>query len=176
MIQDPIRLAGGNPTLYGYVEDTTTCIDTLGLSCRPNPKGKKINRTVFRFEQPDRISTTWSAHKYNIQSNHRYTKKGVGGVYGANSRKTALAEVNHYNIDLNKRDLVSKKVQLNNVLDLTDSNVRNQLGVDLKDLTGESYKTTQQLGDWAIENGYDGILAPSARNATGSNLISFTGF
>ncbi len=65
---------------------------------------------------------------------------------------------------------------MNNVLDLTDSNVRNQLGVDLKDLTGESYKTTQQLGDWAIENGYDGILAPSARNATGSNLISFTGF
>ncbi len=31
-MQDPIGLAGGNPTLYGYVGDTTTCIDTLGLS------------------------------------------------------------------------------------------------------------------------------------------------
>jgi RHS-family protein len=34
---------------------------------------------------------------------------------------------------------------------------------------------THKLGDWAIENGYDGILAPSARNATGTNLIGFNG-
>ena len=30
--QDPIGLAGGNPTLYGYVCDTNTQIDVLGLS------------------------------------------------------------------------------------------------------------------------------------------------
>ena len=29
--QDPIGLAGGNPTLYGYVGDTNTWIDPLGL-------------------------------------------------------------------------------------------------------------------------------------------------
>ena len=28
--QDPIGLAGGNPTLYGYVCDTNTQIDVLG--------------------------------------------------------------------------------------------------------------------------------------------------
>ncbi|WP_460148357.1 hypothetical protein [Pseudomonas sp. S2_A02] len=32
------------------------------------------------------------------------------------------------------------------------------------------------MGAWAKTNGYDGILAPSARNPTGSNLISFAGF
>ena len=31
--QDPIGLAGGNPTLYGYVKDPNTWIDPLGLSC-----------------------------------------------------------------------------------------------------------------------------------------------
>jgi RHS repeat-associated protein len=30
--QDPIGLAGGNPTLYGYVFDTNIQIDTLGLN------------------------------------------------------------------------------------------------------------------------------------------------
>ena len=30
--QDPIGLAGGNPTLYGYVCDTNTQIDVIGLS------------------------------------------------------------------------------------------------------------------------------------------------
>ncbi|MBD5465426.1 MAG: hypothetical protein HDR22_06355 [Lachnospiraceae bacterium] len=29
--QDPIGLAGGNPTLYGYVHDTNWCIDPFGL-------------------------------------------------------------------------------------------------------------------------------------------------
>jgi RHS repeat-associated protein len=29
--QDPIGLAGGNPTLYGYVKDTNTWIDVFGL-------------------------------------------------------------------------------------------------------------------------------------------------
>lgn len=30
--QDPIGLAGGNPTLYGYVQDTNTWVDVFGLS------------------------------------------------------------------------------------------------------------------------------------------------
>jgi RHS repeat-associated protein len=35
--QDPIGLAGGNPTLYGYVHDPNSWIDQLGLEC-----GKKV--------------------------------------------------------------------------------------------------------------------------------------
>ena len=31
--QDPIGLAGGNPTLYGYVEDVSGEVDVYGLSC-----------------------------------------------------------------------------------------------------------------------------------------------
>ena len=36
--QDPIRLAGGNPTLYGYVEDCNKFFDLFGLDCKANKK------------------------------------------------------------------------------------------------------------------------------------------
>ncbi|WP_448126372.1 RHS repeat-associated core domain-containing protein [Pseudomonas veronii] len=173
---DPIGLAGGL-NLYQYAPNPLSWIDPLGLmKCSSPPKGRKVNRTVYRFEEPGRIGTTWQAHKWNVESRHRYTARGLGGVYGANSRKTALGEVTHWDVDLSTRVLVSKKVQLNNVLDLTRADVRKQLGVSLKSITGNKYTETHQIGSWAKANGYDGILAPSARNPTGSNLISFAGF
>ncbi|WP_373810616.1 glycohydrolase toxin TNT-related protein, partial [Porphyromonas macacae] len=39
--QDPIGLAGNNPTLYGYVFDTNTQIDPFGLECQAKLKGQK---------------------------------------------------------------------------------------------------------------------------------------
>ena len=53
--QDPIGLAGGNPTLYGYVEDPNTWIDVFGLEC----KNKKTSyngasrRDAFRQAKRD---------------------------------------------------------------------------------------------------------------------------
>ncbi|MCA7978121.1 RES domain-containing protein [Burkholderia cepacia] len=171
---DPIGLEGGLRT-QGYVRDPLQMVDVLGLQpCLP--KGKKITMRAYRYERPDRIGTTWTTHPGNIASGHRYTKEGVGGVYGADSQATALAEVNHYKVDLSTRELVTKDVTLNNVLDLTDPKVRDQLGVKLEDITGDSYTKTHELGDMAIREGYDGILAPSARNPDGANLISFAGW
>ena len=43
--QDPIRLAGNNPTLYGYVGDCNTQDDLFGLECgTPKDAQKKIKR------------------------------------------------------------------------------------------------------------------------------------
>jgi len=64
----------------------------------------------------------------------------------------------------------TREVQLNNVLDLTNPSVRTQLGIDYHDIAGNSYEKTKQIGTWARANGYDGILAPSARS-NGSNLV-----
>jgi RES domain-containing protein len=91
------------------------------------------------------MPTTWTTHKWNVGARHRYTKKGVGGVYGANSAKTALAEITHYKSG-GGRVLVSKKAKLNNVLDLTDARVRRQLGVRKADLVkSKDYSKTQVL-------------------------------
>ena len=48
--QDPIGLAGNNPTLYGYVKDTNTWIDEFGLECKvkvaKNAKWQKSKQGV----------------------------------------------------------------------------------------------------------------------------------
>jgi RHS repeat-associated protein len=40
--QDPIGLAGGNPTLYGYVEDVNTWVDCFGLNGVLGAWGEKV--------------------------------------------------------------------------------------------------------------------------------------
>lgn len=46
--QDPIGLAGGNPTLYGYVFDTNIQIDPFGLDC-----GKKKITAIAPYYPPN---------------------------------------------------------------------------------------------------------------------------
>jgi len=60
-------------------------------------------------------------------------------------------------------------------LSLSAPKVRKQLGINLSDIIGDTYDVTHRLGDFAAKNRYDEILAPSARNKTGTNLIGFAG-
>lgn len=97
---------------------------------------------------PDRVSTTWQTHQWNIAADHRCAQSGIGGVYGRNSSKTVLAEVaTHYGlanyIADGSRIFVKERFELKNVLDLTDSKIRSQLGVELSDLTENSYATSE---------------------------------
>jgi RHS repeat-associated protein len=46
--QDPIGLFGDNPTVYGYVGDPLSWIDTLGLSGCPDDYIPKSHRGVFK--------------------------------------------------------------------------------------------------------------------------------
>ena len=53
------------------------------------------------------------------------------------------------------------------------------LGVTKAQITQSShgangaYSHTQRISEWAREQGYNGILAPSAQNKSGTNLITF---
>ena len=94
-----------------------------------------------------------------------------------------MAEVEHYDITSGyktaQRKYKYKDVEINNMLDLTNPDVRNQLGISLDELTvtGQgSYKLTNEIGTLANESGFDGIIAPSARNPSGANVIVFGGF
>ncbi len=125
---------------------------------------------VYRYEKPERISSTWEVNKYNVEANHRYTEPGQGGIYSSLESETALAEISHYGAQKG-RVLVYRDFSFNKVLDLTNSSVRKQLGVSLKDITSDNYNVTHSLGVYAKENGYDAILAPSARNLKGVNVV-----
>ncbi|MFV0388903.1 MAG: RES domain-containing protein [Pyrinomonadaceae bacterium] len=150
-------------------------IGTRGFNPSRNPQGFTYEGKIYRYENPNRVGTTWQAHKWNVEANHRYSGHGKGGVYGGTTQQTALSEITHYNAAAG-RIPVAKNVRVANVLDLTNPSVRQQLDVSLEDLTSNSYTTTQRIGDWARQNGYDGILAPSARNPGGGNLVVFDGF
>ncbi len=164
--KDGLRLFDGVTAFVGAGE----IFSSVGRLIRVG-KNLKFKGTVYRYEKPKYIETTWTQHPGNIGANHRYTKEGVGGVYAGTTPETALAEITHYG-PLGNRELVSKTVELNKVMDLTDPLVRKKLGVSLDDIThGKDYTIPQSITDIAKKEGYDGILAPSARNKEGSNLI-----
>jgi uncharacterized protein RhaS with RHS repeats len=51
--QDPIGLAGNNPTLYGYVKDVNSWVDELGLSGKYVPttvSGRKVYQNTVDFD------------------------------------------------------------------------------------------------------------------------------
>ncbi len=75
--------------------------------------------------------------------------------------------------------MYSYDTKLSNMLDLSNPKVRNQLNVKLEDLLSDYYKvnigraTTHHLGEFAKYNGYNGIIAPSARADGALNVILF---
>ena len=58
--QDPIGLAGGNPTLYGYVKDTNIWLDIYGL--------ESFFRSMCREEFFDILENGWTAPKGKMAS------------------------------------------------------------------------------------------------------------
>ncbi|KVE28737.1 cell surface protein [Burkholderia singularis] len=132
---------------------------------------------VYRYTLPEWAPGTWDIYPGNIATDHRYSPVGVGAVYAGTTPATSAAEVGSYGA-LEGRVLVSKNVVINNVLDLTNPAARQALGVTLDQLTsashgGDAYTAPQAISAWAREQGYQAILAPSAQNSGGVNLISF---
>jgi RES domain-containing protein len=115
------------------------------------PPGVKFEGTVFRYTRPEYESTTWDAHEYNVNSNHRYTPPGQGGVYAGSSSETALAEMSHYG-PTDGLKLVSKEIKVDKLLDLSNPIVREKLGISLEDITSNSYETTHRIGEFARTN------------------------
>lgn len=118
---------------------------------------------------------------YILKSRGRWNREGVYGcLYTALSEDGALAEAAKY---LKRagvapkysppRDLVSLRVRVDNVLDLTSASVRRKLGVSLASLTGDDdadLETCRSLVDLARQQEHCGILSPSAALAGSTNL------
>ena len=130
----------------------------------------KLYRNVNSFFDPLEMSN------YTIQANHRYTEGGIPGLYFSSGEKIVKAELGHYEItSFTNRTMHVYNTKVENMLDLTDSIIRTKLKVSLEDLVGESYEITHSIGRYAYNNGYNGIIAPSARADGGVNVILFDG-
>lgn len=119
-------------------------------------------------------------HSGNVAANHRYTAPGQGGLYFATGEHVVQAEfVNNGGSLVGKQMHSFPNVTVTDLLDLSNPTVRESLGVSLEDLTRTGgtqswrYEVTHPLGSWAQQNGYRGVIAPSAQADGGVNLILF---
>ena len=119
-------------------------------------------------------------HAGNIANSHRYTGPGQGGLYFATGEHVVEAEfVNNGGTLAGTQMHAFPNTSVSNLLDVSNATVRNSLGITLEDLTRTGgtqawrYEVTQPLGSWAQQNGYKGIIAPSAQANGGVNLILF---
>jgi|GEM_PF-6481062 len=136
------------------------------------PQGITFEGTVHRAVNPKYADSAFDFHApSNLAANHRYSGIGRGGIYSGTSREAVLGELAHYKIDPNNVAWVTKDIRISNVLDLTNPAVRKQLGVSLKDITGDSYLYTQGIGDLVRSRGYNGILFPAARARGTTNFV-----
>lgn len=110
-------------------------------------------------------------------------------VYASCDPETALAEVlahfRHYGLPVQKampRVIVSIDAKLAKLLDLTDGRIRRVLGVAEKRLLTEPWRElqkrgrealTQAIGRLAYNSDFDGLMAPSAAQKGGTNIIIF---
>jgi len=136
------------------------------------PKGITFDGQIYRAVNSKNIDGALTIHPSNVAANHRYSAPGSGALYAATSPEALHGEMKHYGMDPQDVQIVTRSTKVENILDLTNPEVRRQLGISLDDLQGESYSMTQSIGAWARKN-YSGILAPSARAKGTSNLILF---
>lgn len=137
---------------------------------------------VYRFSDPAYADKAWDIHPGNIMADYRYSGPGVGSIYSGTTVETASAEVLSYrnwNVAMQPKVLVAGDVRIAGTLDLTDPAALRALGVTRDQIVMSShgangaYNHTQRIAEWAREQGYNAILAPSAQARSGTNLITF---
>lgn len=106
----------------------------------------------------------------------RYNIRGYfGALYVSLSRETARREVERYFTVPPLGGFVEASIGLRlvRVVDLTNRAIIRTAGILSKELSGQSYTFTREIGLRAWENGIEALLLPSAANPDGRNLAVF---
>ena len=136
------------------------------------PTGATYEGSIYR--SVDSRYNPLEMSQYTINSNHRYTESGVPGLYFSSGEKIVKAELGNYDVfDFSNRTMYQYDVRLTNMLDVSNPSVRSQLNISLESIIGESYDVTHAIGRYAYSNGYNEIIAPSARADGAINIILF---
>lgn len=160
---------------------------------REKPKGIQFEGPIWRKlmdkEGPPKPMDAFKIHE--TREGEKSPNRFGDGSYWATSARSITAETrkylpepgkDKYNLLNEKGEIHSDKfhvyttdIKLQNVLDLTDKKTLDALGVERAYLLRENdYELTQQIGKWARENKYKGILAPSEpTGGRANNLVIF---
>ena len=134
---------------------------------------------VYRATHPDYEDLDRTI-EFSKQFSGRFNPPGIGAVYVALERATAIAELKRRAERLGRtlksftpRALLTLDVALRQVLDLTDAAVRAEWDVTLDDLrTEHDYVRCHEVAQVARRDGYEAIRFPSA-TGEGVNLAIF---
>ena len=143
---------------------------TFGISLRAiNTAGRSYSGELYRSSKYDPLEI----NEYNTNANHRYSEPGRSALYFGQEESTVNAELLHWDTNPAEPGRITYKLNGDyyNLLDLTDKQVLNRLGIDYNSITGDDYTITHMIGRFAETNGYQGIIAPSARAEGGVNVI-----
>ena len=110
----------------------------------------------------------------------RWNPAGVPTIYTALSREGLDAEFRHALSgwvpppDPSKFTAYRLQISIGGVLDLRDEGVLLRVGLTEGDIGSDSFAACQRVGGAAHWLGRAGLLVPSVRHPTGSNLVIFT--
>ncbi len=121
-----------------------------------------------------------------LKASGRWNRRGVYGcLYASFSTEGATAELAKLRaaatpasggVTFASRELVSIEVSVEPVLDLTDPDIIESLGVNVADFLGDddaSLERCRTVSDYARAEGFRAIIVPSAALQTEKNLIVF---
>ncbi len=119
----------------------------------------------------------------------RWNPPGLAAIYASLTPETALAETlayaRYYGLTAQAvmpRTFVAISFNLKRVLDLTDGDIRRRLAFSQQRIIETDWRAemgegnvplTQLLGQAAAEIGLEGLLAPSAAEPSGQNIVAF---
>jgi RES domain-containing protein len=131
----------------------------------PAPWSGRAFRHMFGDYPPDAENTRGA----------RWNPPGVAAIYTSLAREGALAEAEHQ-IAVQpippraRRSIYTLELSLTGVLDLTDTEVLQDLGIGPAELTADDMIACRQLGGAVHWLKRDGLLLPSARSPS-TNLV-----
>lgn len=150
------------------------------MALPPNLPRSRLSATVFRVvrEGLDPLATTGS-----LKAGGRFNHPGeFGALYTSLDSTTAAKEVvrglRRRGIDPEEFSegawwVYELEVELEAVLDLTDANVLERIGIQQDSLTGTEINSTREIAAQARQQGYEALLVPSAAVPKSHNLVVF---
>jgi RES domain-containing protein len=150
------------------------------LAFPPNLPRSRLSTVAFRVvrEGLDPLATTGS-----LKGGGRFNPpSGFGALYTSLEATTAAKEVarglRQRGIDPEQfpegaRWVYELEVRLEAVLDLTDPNVLQRIGIRQDSLTGTETNAAREIAAEAREQGYEALLVPSAAVPSSNNLVVF---